>query len=109
MRMALTTYAVPVCLGVALSVPVKAASDNARSGANATAQAKAARDIRNDLNRRQIEMSRMQRLQANQAIRDRAASGITSSPYVDSCSYQFRRWRQTRSTYWRDRYYDCVD
>lgn len=99
-------------LVLSLTVPwgaVKAASDNDRAGANAAAQARAARDLRNDLNRRQLEMSRMQRLQANQAIRDRAASGIPSAPYVDSCSYQYRRWRQTRSTYWRDRYYACAD
>lgn len=107
--LALMTCVALLGLGAAPSALPQTRNDNVRAGVNAAARARAARDIRSDLNRSQIDMSRMQRLQANQAIRDRAASGIAGSTYVDSCSYQFRRWRQTRSTYWRDRYYDCVD
>jgi hypothetical protein len=103
------TLAAVLSLAVTPSSPVEARDDALRAGANAAAQARAARNMRSDLNRRQIEMSRMQRLQANQAIRDRAASGIAGTPYVDSCSNQYRRWRQTRSKYWRNRFYACAN
>lgn len=107
--LALMTCAALLGLGAAPSALAQTRNDNIRAGVNAAAQARAARNIRSDLNRSQIDMSRMQRLQTNQAIRNRAASGIASSTTVDSCSYQYRRWRQTRSGYWRDRYYDCID
>lgn len=107
--LALMTCVALLGVGAAPSALAQARNDNVRAGANAAAQARAVRNIRSDLNRNQIDMSRMQRLQTNQAIRNRATSGIAGSTYVDSCSYQYRRWRQTRSAYWRDRYDACAD
>ncbi|NJO22576.1 MAG: hypothetical protein HC868_06050 [Sphingomonadales bacterium] len=107
--LALVTCAVLLGLGVAPYASAQVRNDGVRTGANAAAQARAARSIRSDLNRRQIEMSRMQRLDANQAIRDRAASGIGGSTYARPCSYEYRRWRQTGSANWRRRYNACAN
>lgn len=106
---ALMTCATLMGLGVAPSVPAEARDDRVRAGANAATQARAARTVRSDLNRRQIEISRMHRLEANQAIRNRATSGIAGSTYAAPCSYEYRRWRQTGSANWRRRYYACAN
>jgi hypothetical protein len=107
--LALMTGTVLLGLSFAPSASAQARNDGVRAAANAEAQARAARNIRSDLNRRQIEMSRMQRLDANQAIRDRAASGIGGSTYARPCSYEYRRWRQTGSANWRRRYNACAN
>jgi hypothetical protein len=31
--------------------------------------------------------------------------GATVAP---NCTYQYRRWKKTRNSYWRDRYYECA-
>jgi hypothetical protein len=36
-----------------------------------------------------------------------AVAGATYG-YVASCAYEYRRWQNTGSAYWRDRYYQCA-
>lgn len=106
---ALMTCATLMGLGVALSVPAEARDDRVRAGANAATHARAARTVRSDLNRRQIEIGRMHRLEANRAVRHRATSGSAGSASVASCAYEFRRWRRSGSIHWRNRYYACAN
>ena len=37
------------------------------------------------------------------------ARAVGGAPSVASCGYQYSRWQATRSTYWRDLYYLCIN
>jgi hypothetical protein len=37
-----------------------------------------------------------------------AAPVAAVSGYVASCAYEYRRWQDTGTDYWRNRYYQCA-
>lgn len=37
------------------------------------------------------------------------APAVAGAAYVASCAYEYDRWQSSGSSYWRDRYYACVN
>ena len=122
-------YAVVVAGVMAFLTPADARRGGARMGGHAMGHAGGGRALRGNVNRNRVTSRSINRNVTRNVSRTVnrqyvyrngrrgywrngvwvLAPAVAGAAYVASCAYEYGRWQSTSSTYWRDRYYACVN